>query len=78
MAGLGESCSHISAVLFYISYAVQLRDSKTVTEKKAYCRIPSTCKEMEYSRVKDIDFNSPKVVRRKLDEKCRERKDKEE
>jgi len=33
---------------------------------------------MEYSRVKDIDFNSPKVVRRKLDEKCRERKDKEE
>jgi len=34
MAGLGESCSHISAVLFYISYAVQLRDSKTVTEKK--------------------------------------------
>ena len=78
MAGLGESCSHVSAVLFYISYAVQLRDSKTVTEKKANWTIPNACKGIEYSEVKDIDFNSPKVMRRKLDEKCREHKGKEE
>ena len=35
MAGLGESCSHIDAVLFYIEYATRIRDSTTCTEEKA-------------------------------------------
>jgi len=77
-AGLGESCSHVSAVLFYISYAVKLRDSKTITEKKLTGQSLVPVKVNEFSEVKDIDFNSPKVMRRKLDDKCREHKDKEE
>ena len=76
IAGLRESYSHVSAVLFYINYAVKLRDSKTATEKRPYWTIPSACNGIEYNNVKDIDFNSPKVMRRKLDEKCREHKGK--
>ena len=34
MAGLGESYSHIDAVLFY-EYATRIRDSTTCTEEKA-------------------------------------------
>ena len=36
MGGLGESCSHIGLVLFYIEYATRIRDSTTCTEEKAY------------------------------------------
>ncbi len=32
MAGLGESCSHVGAMLFYIEAAVRVRDSKTDTK----------------------------------------------
>ena len=32
MAGLGEACSHIAALLFSIETTVKLRDAKTVTE----------------------------------------------
>ena len=36
MAGLDEACSHIAATLFWIDTTVRIRDSKTVTEEKAY------------------------------------------
>ena len=32
MAVLGESCSHVGAVLFYAQFAVNLRDPKTSKE----------------------------------------------
>lgn len=35
MAGLGESCSHVASVLFYLEAAVRLRESCTVTQKSA-------------------------------------------
>ena len=41
MAGLGEVCSHISALLFAIEATVKIRDSKTVTEEPAYWLLPS-------------------------------------
>ena len=40
MTGLGESCSHIGAVLSYTEYATRIRDSKTCTEEKAYWLLP--------------------------------------
>ena len=49
MAGLGEACSHIGAILFYIDATVQIRDSKTVTQEKAYWMLPSACKGVPYS-----------------------------
>ena len=33
MAGLGETCTHVSALLFYVDTTVRIRDSKTVTEE---------------------------------------------
>lgn len=36
VAGLGETCSHVGALLFAIDDAVRSRDVKTVTSVKAY------------------------------------------
>ena len=49
MAGLGESCSHVGALLFFIEAALKTRDSRTVTEQKAYWMLPSACKEIPYA-----------------------------
>ena len=36
MAGLGESCSHIGAVLFYLDFMARQRANRTVTGEKSY------------------------------------------
>ena len=36
MAGLGESCSHVGALLFYVEAVVKVSDNKTVTQDKAF------------------------------------------
>ncbi len=46
-----------------------MRDSKTVTEKKAYWSIPGTTKGIEYSEIKDIDFTSPETKKKHLHKK---------
>jgi hypothetical protein len=49
MAGIGELCSHVGAVLFAVEAAVKIRNSKTVnTEEKAYWRMPNAVNEVEY------------------------------
>ncbi len=56
MAGQGESCTHIASVLFAIESGVRIRDSMTVTQKKAYWVMPTGVKEVNYAPVKDIVF----------------------
>ncbi|XDV13806.1 hypothetical protein PO909_002133 [Leuciscus waleckii] len=46
MAGLGEVCSHVSALLFAIEATVKLRNSKTVTQEKSYWLLPSAIKKV--------------------------------
>ena len=58
MAGLGEACSHIGAILFYSRAATEKKDSVTLTGEKAYWVLPSN-REVSYKEVSDIDFNSP-------------------
>ena len=41
MAGLGECCSHVASVLWAIESGVRIRDSMTITQKKAYWVIPN-------------------------------------
>ena len=72
MAGLGESCSHAGALMFYIEAPVTIRESKTVTQEKAYWLLPSAHKEVEYKEVVSIDFTAPKTAERKLDCKISE------
>lgn len=42
MAGTGEVCSHVGAVLFAVEAAVKIRNTKTVTQEKAYWLLPSS------------------------------------
>jgi hypothetical protein len=42
MAGTGEVCSHVGAVLFAVKAAVKIRNTKTVTQEKAYWLLPSS------------------------------------
>ena len=66
MAGLGEVCSHVGAVLFYVDALVKLRNSKTVTQEPAYWMLPSGIQKVEYAAVKDINFKSAKAMRKDL------------
>ena len=56
VAGLGETCSHVASLLFAIESGVRIRDSMTVTQKKAYWVMPTGIKEVHYAPVKYIDF----------------------
>ena len=42
MAGLGEACSHVGSLLFYLEAASRINSSKTVTQEKAYWLLPSS------------------------------------
>jgi hypothetical protein len=48
MAGLGETCSHVGSLLWAIEAGVRIRESMTVTQKKAYWVIPPAVKEVQY------------------------------
>ncbi|XP_041349329.1 uncharacterized protein LOC121368656 [Gigantopelta aegis] len=67
MAGLGEACTHVAALLFAIEATVKLRDSKTVTEEKAYWLLPSSVKGVGYKPCREIDFTSAKTMKKKMD-----------
>jgi len=68
MAGLGESCSHVGALLFWVEAAVKIRNSKTVTQSPAYWLLPTGIQKVAYEEVRDIDFTSATTKKRKLDE----------
>ena len=67
MAGLGEACTHVAALLFTVESMVKLQESKTVTQEKAYWLIPTSMKKVEYKECKSIDFTSARTLRKKLD-----------
>ena len=58
MAGLGEVCSHIGAILFIVGQQPRKKDSVTVTGEKAYWVLPSN-QEVTYKEFSDIDFSCP-------------------
>ena len=67
MAGLGEVCSHVAAMLFNTMEIVRIRDTQTVTQDPAYWKVPPSVKKVEYKEVRDIDFTSKKSLKRKFD-----------
>ena len=56
MVGLGESCTHVASLLFAVEREVRIRDSMNVTQKKAYCVIPTCVKEVQYAPVQEIRY----------------------
>ncbi|KAH6935664.1 hypothetical protein HPB50_007529 [Hyalomma asiaticum] len=57
MAGAGEACSHVGAILFAVETAVRLRDART----------PASSPGTEYKRLKDIEFSSLNMKKQKMD-----------
>ena len=69
MAGLGEACSHVAAVMFYVECAVRIHSSKTVTDEKAYWMLPPALENVPYCPISDMDFKSPSTKKKELDQK---------
>ena len=63
MAGLGEACSHIAVVLFYLEALARMQGTNTCTQEECQWIIPSYLKTVEYLPIKDIDFTSAKGKR---------------
>lgn len=62
IAGLGEVCTHVAAVLFAIDNCVRELEVKTPTGIKAYW-MPPTGKAVEPKRVQEMDFSTAKKKR---------------
>ena len=59
MAGLGEVCSQVGAILFYIEATHR---TKSCTELQCAWKMPATIDSIPYARIADIDFVKPKSV----------------
>ena len=68
MAGLGETCTHIAAVLFYLEALYRIEEVQTCTQQRCEWIIPSSLKSVDYLPIKDIDFTSARSKKRKLDD----------
>lgn len=60
MAGLGETCSNVSSLLWVIAVGTEKRDSLTVTQKSAYWVMPPAIRSVTYAPIKDINFTGKK------------------
>ena len=67
MAGLGETCTHIVAVLFYLEATARIQGKQTCTQRKCNWILPSFLKNVEYLPVKNIDFTSTRKWKRNID-----------
>ena len=67
MAGLGESCTHIAATLFFIEASVKDIFSRTVTQVKAYWVDQSKHVTLQGQLISNTDFTAPKTLKRKLE-----------
>jgi len=68
-AGLAESCSHVASVLFYIEAWNRIHGKLACTQVKCSWLLLTYVNEVQYVRVKDIDFRSAKKLKENLDEK---------
>ena len=67
MAGLGECCSHVASILFYLEVSTRLNEKLSCTQVKCSWILPTTVKNVDYLRVKDINFTSAKKMKSDLD-----------
>ncbi|XP_049267370.1 uncharacterized protein LOC125756543 [Rhipicephalus sanguineus] len=66
MAGAGEACSHIGAVLFAVETSVRLRETRTCTGRKN-AWLPANRPGTQPKRLKEIDFSSSKKRKKQMD-----------
>ena len=65
MAGLGEACSHVTALLFLLEANTQQKKSLSCISQPCYW-LPPTFKNVPFARICDIDFTSPPTKYRKF------------
>ena len=58
MAGLGETCSHVGALLYWIEYQVHKYSDTSSTSKTNLWIEPRTVKQVPYLRLEEINFTS--------------------
>ena len=66
MPGLGETCTHAGAVLFYMEAAARLQGNQTSTQRKCEWIMPSFQTNVQYLPIKDIDFTSARAKKGNL------------
>ena len=64
MAGQGETCSHIGALLYWVEYTVRRRDETSHTSLTNSCMEPSAVSTVPYLQIQDIDFTSSERKRK--------------
>ena len=67
MADLDECCSHIASVLFYIECWTRVNGTQSYTQVNCTWLLPTYVKQVDYARVRDIDFTSAKKLKANLD-----------
>ena len=68
MAGLGEACSHIAALLFLLEANTQYKKNISCTSRLFYWLPPSFKRSVPFARIADINFTSPQTKRKRLAE----------
>ena len=64
MAGLGEACSHVSSLLFFLEAVYCTREAKSCTEEQCKWLLPIAVKEVLYLLVTEMDFKgAPRKMR---------------
>ena len=67
MAGLGECCSPVASVLFYLEVWTRLNGKLAYTQVKCSWILPTYVKEVSYAPVTDINFTWAKKMKENLD-----------
>ena len=62
MAGLGEVCSHIAAVLFLMEANTKMKVKTSCTSPPCYW-LPQAMQSVPYAPVAEIDFTTPKKTK---------------
>ena len=65
MAGLGETCSHIAALLFTVEANTQVK--QRIAYLSAMLVASSNFRSVSYAQLADIDFSTPQQKRKKND-----------
>ena len=68
MAGLGEACTHVAALLFYLETAARIDGVSSCTREQCTWVIPGYQKDIPYLPISKIDFSSPSSKRRSIEE----------
>ena len=67
-AGLAESCSHVACILYYPESWTKINGKLACMQMKCQWILPPFVKDVEYARVRDINFKSAKKLMSELDD----------